>query len=745
MVIQVDAKIFELSVSDLTEQPLFSAIGQDRGQRLIRLSEGAELHQRKLADRKKNNELYQAEVFVRDERQLQGWTFRISGRIDGCHPASKGWAIEEFKSAIFLGGEHHPSRESVRKHQQQALNYALFWRKAGNTISEVSVIYVDVLTDREQRITIPFQENIQNEFVDRRLSEILQQWQEEENWRIFRRAEAERILFPHSETRLGQAQLMSTVTSSFQAGRILFAEAPTGIGKTAAAIFPSLQFALKNDRTLVFLTSKNLQQEMALKVTRTINSGRKLNVIQLRSKEKMCANGKVFCHEDVCRFARNFPEKMVSRDVLGKLKATQNEMTPDLIFDHCNKNEVCPFEVQLILARKADVLIGDYNYLFDPGSALTNLDREVLGQVVVLVDEAHNLPDRGRQIYSSQLSELQLRAALKSIGRQPGDLFDSLASVVNQWIEELHGLASSLGNNTIGEAQPDLHHFQLLCVDWQHIFARYCEWKKQLLVAPGEDELVNLHFALQQIYYSTLHYGPEFRTTIELTESGVLLNMVCLDPSRLFRPLFSSAGNVLLMSATLSPIESLTRALGVDEHNISRLHLPPPFPRENRKILIHPGLRTDYVSRKDSMKGLAKLIAGSCDAAPGNKLVLFPSYTYLAQCSAMMPAMNSELLLQIGKATPEERGVIFRAMSEKTDKGRVLFAVLGGIYSEGVDFGANAISMVVVISPGLPQLNFYRKLLREYFEEKENAGFEYAFLHPGMRKVVQAVGRLIRN
>jgi DNA excision repair protein ERCC-2 len=225
----------------------------------------------------------------------------------------------------------------------------------------------------------------------------------------------------------------------------------------------------------------------------------------------------------------------------------------------------------------------------------------------------------------------------------------------------------------------------------------------------------------------------------------VRLALLCLDPARALAPIFQAASSAILMSATLNPADAFQRVLGLDRDRTGSISLPPPFPPENRKVMILPQVRTTYTARERNYGRIARLVGEMSDAHQGNDLVLFPSYRFLTEVATVMSKTRARLLVQRPNLSDFERREILKALESPPPEGILLFAVSGGMYAEGVDYPGDLISGVFVVSPALPQVSFERELLRRYFDDKEEAGFAYAYLQPGMTRVVQAAGRLIRS
>jgi DNA excision repair protein ERCC-2 len=722
-------------------------IGFERGEGWHRLGLGAELHARVLRARCLARPGYRREVHLQSRWPVEDWTALITGRLDGCvqDPAGS-WLIEEFKSAYLPSADARRADAAFDRHQRQLLLYCHLWRRLGHAPVSGSLVYLDLATAEEFSVAVPYDEAALDAELRRRLAQLLAIWKAEAKLRQQKAAAARALPFPHDQARPGQKIMIDAVRQTLDAGDNLLAEAPTGSGKTAATLFPALAHGLANGRQVVFLTSKTLQQKMAVSVLRALNRDGAFRTAHIRAKEKMCANDRVLCHEDFCPYARDYPGKMEKSQLLNRLREAHPHFDPDAVFAAAKRGQVCPFEVQLELARRADALVADYNYVFDPGAALGHLDREGLASAILLVDEAHNLPDRARQIFSPELLEETFRNVAGRILLQSGELFESLSRIVDDAAALLRETARALPETeAIAELQPPASPLRDLWKEWEPQFVRYLSWKREVKLALPEDSIVDLHFAWQRFMAILNLFGPGFACVVEKRAAGVRLALVCLDPARALAPVFRAASSTILFSATLSPLDVTRRLLGLEKERTRSLALPPPFPPENRKVMILPQVQTTFAARARHFGTIATLIARMAGAQGGNVLVLFPSYQFLQQVAEKMPPLRSAFAVQRPGLGEQEREAIFQSLASAPPAGMVLFAVLGGMYAEGVDYPGELLGGVYIVSPALPQVSFERELLRRYFDETEQAGFEYAYLQPGMTRVIQAAGRLIRS
>lgn len=739
------AKIFEVSVRELAEEEGVSRIGFGRGEGWHRLGLGAELHARVLKDRCAAHPEYRREVHLQLRRPVEEWTALITGRLDGCVPdGNEGWLIEEFKSAYFPSDNRRsPAFES---HQRQLLFYCHLWLRLGNSPVTGRLVYVDLAGGAETPIAVAYEEAALEKEMEKRLARLLAIWKAGEKTRAQKAAVAQALPFPHESPRAGQKTMIDAVRDALETGGHLLAEAPTGSGKTAASLHPALAHGLANGKQVVFLTAKTMQQKMAVSALKAMNSEGAFRTQQIRARDRMCANDRVICHEDFCPYAKEYAEKLDRSKLIDRLRESHSHYDPDAIFAEAKREKVCPFEVQLELARTADALVADYNYVFEPGAALGHLDREGLAEVVLLVDEAHNLPDRARQIFSPELLEETLRSAEGALLLRDGALFTSISETITALGAILRESAKILAaGNAIAEVEPPTDALRELWENWEPTFVRYLSWKREMKIAAPEDPILDMHFAWQRFIAILNLFGPGFTCVIERRNNQLRLALVCLDPARALAPTFRASSSVVLFSATLSPMEMTRRILGLQKERTCSIALPPPFPREHRKVMILPQVRTTFAAREKNFGTISNLIAQMSDARTGNSLVLFPSYQFLEKIAERLPPVRARLLLQRPGISEAQRQEILGALAAPPPGGILLFAVLGGMYAEGVDYPGELLTGVFIVSPALPQVSFERELLRRYFDETEQAGFEYAYLQPGMTRVIQAAGRLIRN
>ncbi len=481
--------------------------------------------------------------------------------------------------------------------------------------------------------------------------------------------------------------MIDAVRQTLNAGDNLLAEAPTGSGKTAASLHPALAHGLATGRQVVFLTSKTLQQKMAVSALRAMNREGAFRTSQIRAKEKMCANDRVLCHEDFCPYARDYPEKMERSKILERLRESHGITIPTPFLPPPRRSRSARSRRNWSWRGAADAIVADYNYVFDPGVALRHLDREELGNAILLVDEAHNLPDRARQIFSPELLEETFRARRRTAPAA------TRANYLTRLSESMAGLGALLREAAQASAGGEAHRRRsnrrprrcaTLWKEWEPEFIRYLSWKRETKLAPAEDPIVDLHFAWQRFIAILNLFGPGFACVVETARRRLRLALVCLDPARALAPVFRAAASAILFSATLSPVEVTRRMLGLEKERTRAITLPPPFPRENRKVMILPQVRTTFAARAKNFGAIAQLIAANV-RRPGRQRAgaCFRAINFWSRwrsgCRPFARGCWCNVRTRRGASAQD----IFNALAAPPPGGILLLAVLGGMYAEG--------------------------------------------------------------
>ncbi len=739
--------------------PTARRIGDGRGGSMERRWIGQAVHRRVLSEALASIPGYTVEKAVRHSFAVDGFTAVLEGRLDGRFEDPDGTVVvDEVKSVHFaeelprLAGSPRMDR-FARQLQWYLLAIA---RSEGRPVRG-RLVLADIETGETKLVPVDWDEDEVAEDLHARVRALLEAFFDDLALAEAKASEAAALTFPFSRFRTGQREMAAAVARAVRQGEQLLVEAPTGIGKTAAALFPMLVEALRRGRKLYVLTSKTTQQEIFRKTLEAISAA-SASSVRLRAKERMCANGVVLCHEDHCAWAKDYAAKLEASGLVDRLLATAPHLEPDLVFEEARSEMVCPFEVSLELAERADVVLGDYNYAFDPVVALSGLrDPASLDGALLLVDEVHNLVERGRAIWSPEVSEAEVRRLARAIGttspRTAVAAQEAAEEVLALVLDGASGLppAPDPWNPSVDLVPLDLDRLDDIRLSMESLLVRHLADLRNGGERVPDDPVLALYFLYAGFHDVARRAAPNGRLVeaFDLLASrgtdGAKLAFLCKDPSRLLGETFDAAYATVGMSATLQPPEFYRDLLGLDPDRTSVLSLPSPFPKENRAVLVAPGVDTTWKRRAAAMPRIAALVAEIADACPGNVLALFPSYRFVDDVRALLPPLPGHRVLRPSdRSTELERNGVLSALREEGSR-ILLLAVSGGPFAEGVDYPGAMLHGVVVVSPALPQVRFEQERMRLYFEERFGRGFEYAYVIPGMTRVVQSAGRVIRS
>ena len=707
-----------------------------------RALEGTRVHQKLQKNREAS---YRSEVSLSLRTELGDLALTVEGRADGIGEQQNPecpYFIEEIKStyasAEQLGFSYEPT------HRGQLLCYGYIW-SLQEQLSKISLrlTYYQMETDKEYS----FEEDWTFEDLKAFFLEVVEQYGRWMRWQrehLKKRTDSLKTLsFPFPAYRGGQRTMAAYVYKTIQDGGGLFLQAPTGIGKTISALFPALK-AMGEGLTskLFYLTAKSataLAAQEAIERLRT--QTRELICVSLTAKDKICLLEERRCSPQECPYAKGHYDR-INQAVFAAL-------TQDCPFDRARIHSyskqfpVCPFELSLDLATWADVIIGDYNYAFDPTASLKRFFQEQKTDYTLLVDEAHNLPDRAQSMYSAVLGKQAFRRLQKSWKTKPASyrraLRRSLKQLI-QWFEEREEGMQDGEFTTFKEPDPEL------CETLAQFNGHLADFLTQ--EGAGEEEWLLLYFQVLFFLKMQEEYDESSVTYLEKQPEDLIYHIFCIHPARKLKQRYEKVGAVILFSATLLPIEYYRELLGGKDPDwpMDAIYLDSPFDPDHKKVLIASGIRTDYQSRDRTLGAVAAAIYRTVQTRRGNYLVFFPSYPYLKQVLNFFQEAYPELEVweQTPGMTEEERENWLNRFQEGPPWG-IGFCVLGGSFSEGIDLRGKRLIGCIIITVGLPQICMERDLIRDYMDRLCGQGFDYAYRYPGLNKVFQAAGRVIRT
>lgn len=730
-----------ISVRNLVEYVFLSGSIDVRLNAIDTMHEGTKAHQRVQLT---YGEQDQKEVYVKADIQLDDLLFVVDGRCDGLLGTDPILTVDEIKST---GGDlDRIAEDGYPVHWAQALFYAYMYAKEHEqSAMRVQLTYVQTKTEEERRFMreVSFVELEQYVYeITARYAPYVQQLRKHEQ---LRNESIKGLAFPFETYRAGQRKLAGAVYKSIEEGVRLFAKAPTGIGKTISTTYPTIKAIgagmLQRFYYLTARTTTRAAAEDALIFMR--EKGLHLHAVTITAKDKICFQEEVRCEKEHCPYAEGYYDR-INGAVLDILEQ-ETIMTRPVIEAYAHKHKVCPFEFSLDLAYASDAVVCDYNYIFDPRISFKRQYAEMKKRTALLVDEAHNLVDRAREMFSAELTKapfLALQRELKGVHNEGY----RTAKAINDYFIALR--KSSDGAPHLIQRQ--LPEELVALVD---AFASAAEQAIAIGVS-GDSTLLDTYFAAQNFVRTAKLFDDRYVVYIELSKSDVRLKLFCLDPSQLLQQVGKGYRSHIYFSATLSPVSYYMDMLGAGENDYT-LAVPSPFAKEQLDVVINP-LSTRYHDRDQSKLPIAKLIMELMSERPGNYFVFFPSYaymnavyeTYMELKEWSVPtgaASDAEVLLQTPDMAEEERDRFLGAFQAGSGKSLIGFAVMGGVFSEGVDLVGDRLVGVIVVGVGLPQLGVERNMLKDYFNEQGKNGYDYAYVFPGMNKVLQAGGRLIRS
>ncbi len=750
MAIKIEDKTISLSVRDLVQlnkksRSILSSFPlPQRG--LLGKQAQIKLQQQQ----QKSFGLFHQEYPVKNTFNYNDFCFHISGKIDSLFLLSNRIEIEEIKSVILTSVDFKNFNiDLYPEFSEQVLFYCYLLQKEQPDREIFPYLTIINLVDNKVRhFKINYAPLAVESMLFKRLQMIIEEVLAEDQYTSARIRQLATIDFSLPEIRLQQQKMMDTIAEVLQQQRHLLVSAPTGTGKTAAALYPAIQFAIRENKKIFFATAKSTQQQMVREtLTPICAESLELKVLFLRNTEKMCANQIYFCHEDFCPWVKHYQDRLLESGIIGDL-LNLKLIQPEIIFNEAKKQMLCPAEVMMDLTTYCDMIVGDYNYVFDPAVLLRRIfQHRDYSHWILILDEAHNLYQRGLDYFSPQVN----RSDIGMLKRLLKDKKTKIHTALLRSLKEVESLLNGLQQE--GEIQhADQHYFELIPdrKQWQQAFRQYeADFIKYLIykvrkkIILSADPFEQFYFKFRR-FIQVLKLESSALTTFYNAGDMGILKIQCCDPAEQLSTRINGFHTVIAMSATLDPIRYYCAVLGFDAERTTLLTLDSPFPAENRKIIIIPGVSTRFKKRYQSYPYYAEIIEKVIEIRKGNYIAFMPSYEFMHNVNVFLGKVKSEKLIQSGAMSLPERNDVLQQLQDISTP-KLLLAVMGGIFSEGVDFSGDMCIGVIVLGPGLPQVNYERELIRRYYDQKQGDGFDYAYLYPGINKVIQAAGRLIRS
>ena len=729
-----DKIIIKESVRGIIEYVLKTGSIDDRYMGSSRALEGTMAHQKLQSSNEKIYSNYQKEVKLQEAFEIDNVTLIVDGRADGIIIEDNDVYIEEIKStmkSLILIDEDYNEL-----HWAQAKFYAYIYSIQNEIeIINIRLSYFNIETEEVKSFNKSFHRKDLEKFVLSIIDEYKKWVILKSNLLSERNESIKKLRFPFKTYRKGQKELAVTCFNTIKEKAVLFAQAPTGIGKTISTMFPAVK-SLGEDRgeRVVYLTAKTITRTVAEEaVNKLKDNGLICRNITLTAKEKICFKDKSSCNPENCEYALNYYDKV--NDVIFGMLKEENNFTREKIEEYARKEKLCPFELALDLSLWCDLIICDYNYAFDPRARLKRFFEEDVNKNILLVDEGHNLVDRARNMFSAGIYKEKILKASKLVKGKAPNLYKALNSINKYLIEVRKEVQESEGTSIYKKDEyKDL--YKLL-----RIFLKECdEYLIKATNTQGYDEIKDLYFEIRAFISISELYSKEYVTLVEINKNDVKVKLFCVNPSKNLSKIVQGSYSTIIFSATLTPINYYIDLLGGDDKSY-RMKLPSPFKKENLKIYGYP-LNMRFKQRENNIDNVCNLIHRFKNEEVGNYMVFLPSYLYLNQIYSRYIELFGEdnTICQGEVLTESEREEFLNNFKEDTNI--LAFCVIGGVFSEGIDLPGRRLIGSIIVGVGFPKISNEGDIIRSYYEDK---GFDYAYIYPGINKVMQAAGRVIRT
>ncbi|MBO4682891.1 MAG: ATP-dependent DNA helicase [Bacilli bacterium] len=700
------------------------------------MSEGSEIHSRYQA---MQSSAYLSEYPLKTTLVVEEVEVSIEGRADGIiKNGPSDYIIDEIKSTVAPLDEFYESNKGWHLGQAKVYGYMFLKEQHFDNIG-IRLTYIRQGEESDKKIyDFSFSYLELEQFVIDLVSEYLEFYRLIDSLREKRNSYIKEIPFPFEKSRKGQQKLSKYCYGIAVKGGKLFVEAPTGIGKTVSTLFPYVKsLPLDDEAKIFYLTAKSSGKEAAEKCMDIIDDKKgTISYLNITAKEKICLCKGKACNPDECPYTKGYYSKIAN--VIKYSLLTYHKFDYRTILNIAEEFTVCPFELELDLSNFIDVIICDYNYIFDPVSYLKRYMDESREHYLLLVDEAHNLVDRSRSMYSETIKEEDFNKVKKSLRKKPLKRlkanFAKLSKRFNSLKEECQE------EYTVIESVDDLTF---------RILSRFIEIMNDVNKSESKEitpELQDFFFNVNRFLRIYELVNDAFVLYIQNNDGLISINISCLDASRFLKGIANSVKAVTYFSATLSPIDYYVQTLGGERHLEPVLFLPSPFKKENLKIYTCPKVSVKYRNRNQTYKAVGEYLNTFIDGKIGNYLIYLPSYEYLNNLLEVMQLpLNADIYVQNRDMSELEKEEFLSHFVDSPSRTTVGFAVLGGAFGEGIDLVSDRLIGVAIIGIGMPRINFISDQIKDYYNENDLSGYNYAYVYPGMNKVMQAIGRVIRD
>lgn len=675
---------------------------------------------------------YQKEFYLKNEFTINNISFLIEGRADGIIIENDQVTIDEIKSTyrdLDLIDEDYNTA-----HLAQVKCYGYMYGLE-NKIKNLNIQLRYYNLDTEKTKTLVHKFTIEeleaffyellNTYLD--WAETIIKLQKERDMTI------KDLNFPFDNYRKGQRNFSVAVYQTIKEGKKLFAQAPTGVGKTVSVLFPAIKSMYEKNTKIFYLTAKSSTKTIAFNTVKMmVEKGLKLRTTLITAKDKICFMEERKCEPDYCPYAKGYYDKLN----IPLRETIKNDCLydRDYIEDLARKNELCPFELSLDLAYMSDIVICDYNYYFDPRVALQREDIFNKDKDILLIDEAHNLEDRTRNMYSPEIIKEDFYQVYK-IMKDEKSLSKELFNINKKFLEIKKSIKEA---EILIEAPDDLiNALRKFVIKAEKYF-------NQLKNEKAPDELTDIYFKSSFFIKISEIADSNFCYYADTAGNKTMVKLFLIDPSEILKGIEKGAWASIFFSATLTPLKYFRYLLGGDEDDYI-LKIKSPFNIGNLNLMVTSDTSMKYTERDSNIERACQYINTVISEKKGNYMIFFPSYFFMNKLYTRYESLydTSNILLQSQGIDEEEQGEIVNTFINRQKV--VLFTVVGGVFSEGIDLPLEKLIGAVIIGTGIPQISFERNIIKDFFDKTMKTGYDYAYKYPGFNKILQSAGRVIRT
>lgn len=683
---------------------------------------------------------YHAEVGLKTLVDCGDFFIQVEGRADGIiikeGETKPHVTIDEIKGVL---RDLSHIEQPVNVHLAQAKCYAhIYAQQQGLEQIGVQMTYCHLDTEEIRRFQFEYEKReLEEWFCD--LVARYEKWARFQiEWKKERNASIQKLEFPFPY-RKGQRDVAAAVYRTILRKKKLFIQAPTGVGKTISTVFPAVKAVGEGlGEKIFYLTAKTITRTVAENAFCTLSEkGLRMKTITLTAKEKICFCEETACNPEACPYAKGHFDRV--NDAVFDMITGGNEIDRASIEKQAQKYRVCPFELSLDISTWTDAVICDYNYAFDPTAHLKRFFSEGgSGNYIFLIDEAHNLVERGREMYSAQLYKedlLEIKRLIKN---------DSPA--LAKKLEEANRLFLALKREC--ENYVILDSVSHIALKLMNVLTEMEKFLEEPVDEKKREQVLDLYFQIRSFINIHDILDENYVTYSELeTDGRFKVRLFCVNPAENLSAFLEYGAGTVFFSATLLPIHYYKELLSVEEDDYA-IYAETSFPRENRLLLMGRDVSTKYTMRGAGMyERIAGYIVAAVKGKQGNYMAFFPSYRVMEEVYGFFLEQSGDIdsVIQSQSMREEEREEFLAMFETRREKSLVGFCVMGGIFSEGIDLTEDRLIGAIIVGTGLPQVCNDREIVKRYFDGKGERGFDYAYLYPGMNKVLQSAGRVIRT